>query len=572
MLQGIAVSQGIGLGQVMLLKEQNLHYDPNRSVDPAAERERLRQAVEVFCRKTVQKAEQLLHSAGQESALILESHVEMIGDPGLQEEIVGEIGAGRCAEEALKLTCDRYILTFSESRDELTRLRAADIRDMCHALLCVLLGVQATDLCGAPKNTVLVTRELSPSVMAGIDRDNIVGIITEGGGRTSHSAILARALGVPAVCGVAGATDALKGGCFVIVDGSRGVVISAPEDTEIADYSRRRDAFISRRNRMEFFRDKKTRSAGGEEYALYANITLPCGAAGAIAAGAEGIGLFRTEYLFMNRQAPPSEEEQYRAYAQALQGAQGKPVVIRTLDIGGDKAAPCLEHYEEENPFMGKRGIRWCLGHRELFLAQLRALLRAGAQGDLRILLPMISTMEELRATRALLEEAAGQLAARGVPYAESLPLGVMIETAAAAMMADRLAGEADFFSIGTNDLTAYMMACDRGNPRVAGLYSVLQPAVLRCLRHIIRCGREAGIPVSICGEAAADPRLIPLLMAFGISSFSVSASMVLDVRGSIFRWSGQEAEELAARALELDTEEEVAQLLERATAEEQDV
>ncbi len=569
MLQGIAVSQGIGLGQVMLLQEQSLYFDPSRPIDPNTELERLKQAVGTFCRNTARQAEQLHRSAGCEGAHILESHIEMISDPGLQEELAGMIGNGICAETALQTTCDRYIETFSESHDELTRLRAADIRDMCHALLCVLLGVEDTDLCGIPKDTILVTKELSPSVMAGIDREHIVGIVTERGGQTSHAAILARALGVPAVCGVAGAMQALAGGGLVIVDGSLGEVICSPAAGVIADYSRRRDAFLARRQQMEHFRDRKTQAASGETYSLYANITMPCGAARAVEAGAEGIGLFRTEYLFMNREVPPDEQEQYTAYAQAVQGAGGRPVVVRILDIGGDKQVPCLEQYEEDNPFLGTRGIRWCLGHREVFLTQLRALLRAGEGQDLRILLPMVTTVEEVLASRSLLAEAAAQLEAQGVPHAESLPLGVMIETPAAAVMAAHLAAVADFFSIGTNDLTGYLMACDRGNPRVAGLHSALQPAVLWCLRHIIRCGAGAGIPVSICGEAAADPRLIPLLMAFGVSSFSVSAAMVVQVRGAISRWSRAETKQLAVQALGLATEGEVARLMAKAVGEE---
>lgn len=558
MLKGIAVSQGIGLGRVLLLEERGLTLAGAGSFEPAVERQRFRSAVAAFCKSTASQMEQLRSNAGYEDSLILESHIEMASDPVLREEVDGLIGQGACAERAVEQVCDNYIQTFSRSHDELTRLRAADIRDMRSALYGLLTGAGEATLRNVPKGTVLVAKELSPSAMSGIDGENVVGIVTETGGMSSHSSILARALGVPTVCGVPGAAALLKAGCFVIVDGSRGEVLPSPEQEVVEEYSRRREDFLSHRRRITYFKNRKTLSASGEAFSLCANISLPSGAAGAVEAGAEGVGLFRTEYLFMNRTAPPGEAEQTAAYTQALEGAGGRPVTIRTLDVGGDKDVPYLGLPREENPFLGQRGLRWCLAHRELFLTQLRALLRAGAGRPLRVMFPMVSTLEELREAKALLEEAGAQLEAQGVSLGNPPPVGMMIETPAAAWMSGAFAKEADFFSIGTNDLTSYVMACDRGNTQVAQMCSPLQPGVLRCLRQVIGSAVRAGIPVTICGEAAADPRMVPLLMAFGITGFSVSPGAVLQVRKLISDWTLEDARSLARRALKLGTLQEV--------------
>lgn len=558
MLHGIAVSEGIGLGRVMVLEEHSLVYDEGRPADAAAEQERFQQAVEDFCHNTAGQVEQLRLSAGREEAQILEAHIDMVRDPVLNQEVMDLVDQGCRAETALKEVCGGYIEAFSNAHDELVRLRAEDIRDVCNALLCLLLGVEEVHLDRAPKGTVLVARELSPSLMSQVDTEKIVGIIIEKGGVVSHACILARTMGVPMVCGIAGAAEQLADGAFVIVDGSKGEVICSPEESVTADYWQKRQEYQEERRCMEYYKERKTLSADGGEYALYCNITLPCGAAGALEAGGEGVGLFRTEYLFMNRQTPPTEEEQIAAYSQALQGAAGHPVVIRTLDIGGDKDIPCLSCEKEENPFLGLRGVRWCLRHEEVFLTQLRALLRAGAGQNLRLMVPMVSTQEELRACRGLLEKAREQLMGEGKPCAQKPPLGIMIETPAAAAMAAWLCREADFFSIGTNDLTSYVMACDRGNPQTAELYSPLQPAVLQVLRSVIRCAGEGRIPVSICGEAASDPRLIPLLMAFGINGFSVPAASVLAVRKTVSQWTRGEVQKLAKAVLQLGTLAEV--------------
>lgn len=564
MLHGIAVSSGIGLGNVMLFEEHSLKYDETMVSDANMEEERLRRAVERFCRNTAEQVERLKRTASFADAQILESHIAMISDPVFIEEIRQQIRQGRgCrAETALKEVCGKYIDIFSHAHDELTRLRAEDIRDICNALLCLLLGVEETNVSGAPKGTILVTRELSPSMMSSVNAENIVGIITERGGAVSHACILARTMGIPTVCGVAGAMDKLTAGAFVIVDGSRGDVLCTLDEPIIADYRRRRQAFREEFDRMAYFKNRKTLSADGDSFALYGNITMPSAAARVIEAGGEGIGLFRTEYLFMNRQSPPDEEEQVCAYSMALRGAAGRPVTIRTLDIGGDKDIPCLDCRKEKNPFLGLRGVRWCLAHEDVFMTQLRALLRAGEGQNLRIMVPMVSSMEELRACRELLTQAREQLSGEGKPYAQRPLLGAMIETPSAVMLADRICRETDFVSIGTNDLASYIMACDRENRDVARLASPFQPAVLRALHHVIYCGVESGTPVGICGAAACDPKMIPLLMAFGITEFSVPASHITQVRKIISQWDMPQAVELAESVLDLDTVAEVETVL----------
>lgn len=562
MLQGIATSDGIGLGKVLLLEEHRLVFDECRPIDPEPEKARFRRAVKSFCDNTASRMRHLRTSTSLEDSRILETHIDMANDPEVQSQVGDLIDSGYCAESALNQVIDRYISAFADSHDELTRLRAEDIRDIRNSLLHLLLGVEDSAIKNAPKGSILVAEELSPSTMADLDPDRVVGLVLEKGGPASHASIIARTMGLPAVCGVKDATKKLSEGDFIIVDGARGEVISSPGEKVIAEYRSKRDAQLEERRCMERFRGRSTLSADGREYPLYCNISMPCAAAGVIEAGGEGIGLLRTEYLFMNRGAPPTEEEQACAYSQALQGAGGRRVVIRTLDIGGDKNVPCLGVQNEENPFLGLRGVRWCLQHEDVFMTQLRALLQAGAGQNLHILFPMISTLAELRACRALLDKAREQLINEGKPCAANLPAGVMIETPSAALVADHLSREASFLSIGTNDLVGYIMACDRGNPAVGALYDPFHPAVLRMLKYIIECGRINSTPVSVCGETASDPRMTPLYMSYGVSSFSVSPVAVPRVRKAVSLWTKAEADRLAEAAGRLSTAREVRTLL----------
>lgn len=563
MIKGTGASDGIGIGTIMTIEEVSLEYTPKQVEDPEQEVLRFQQAVQDFIRETEAQAEALKASAGEKEAEIMMGHVSMIQDPYMTGEAERLIREGQCAEAAFESVSDMFINMFANVEDEMMRQRAADIRDIKSGVLAVLLGVKEVKVSDAPAGTILLARELTPSVTAGINKDNIVGIITETGGKTSHSAILARALEIPAVLSVENATGLLKNGDFVIVDGTTGDVINDPDGETVKEYTELRDKFLEERRELEQYRGKKTVNANGMEFELVCNIGKPQDAEKVVAGDGEGVGLFRTEFLFMDRDAMPTEEEQFEAYKKAALILKGKPLIIRTLDIGGDKEIPYMGLAKEENPFMGFRAIRYCLKNRDLFKTQLRAILRASAFGDIKIMFPLITCLEELREGKALVEEVKNELRLSSVSeFNENIDVGVMIETASAAVMADVLAPEADFFSIGTNDLTGYTMSCDRGNADVAYLYSVLQPGVLRLIRRTIQCGRENGIPVGMCGEAAANPQLIPLLISFGLTEFSVSAPSVLKVRKCISKWSKSEADKIAEKVMAMKTEEEIAAYL----------
>ena len=565
MLKGIGASEGIGIGRVMMVAEQSLDYVPKDVTDVDAELERFRNAVDEFCNNTTEQADAIRKSTGDKEAEILLGHITMIRDPFMNGEIENLIKAEQCAEKAVEQICQMFIDMFSATGDEVTMQRATDVKDIRDGMLAILLGIHEVKISDAPAGTVLVVKELTPSMTAGINKENIVGIVTETGSQTSHSAILARALEIPAVLSVSGAVTSLSSGEQIIVDGSEGEVITAPAEDVIAEYTAKRDSFLRDKRELENYRGQKTVSASGEEYELFCNIGTPKDATKAMAADGEGVGLFRTEFLFMDRNVLPTEDEQFEAYKQASLIMKGAPVIIRTLDIGGDKEIPYLGLEKEENPFMGFRAIRYCLKNRDMFKSQLKAILRASAFGDIRIMFPLITTVDELRDGKALVEEAKSDLRVSGIAFDENIKVGVMTETASSGVIADMLAEEADFFSIGTNDLTGYTMAADRGNGDVAYLYSPFQPSVIRMIKRIITCASEAGIPVGMCGEAAANPMMIPLLISFGLTEFSVSAPSVLKVRKNIAKWTKSEADAVAAMVLEMKTEAEVVAYLKTA-------
>lgn len=562
MLNGIGASEGIGIGRVMIIKEQTLEYTPKEVTDIEAELERFRGSVDKFCDNTMAQADAIRQSTGEKEAEILLGHIAIIRDPFMGGEIENLIKANQCAESAVEQICKMFIDMFSATGDDLTMQRAADVKDIRDGLLSILLGVEEVKISDAPAGTVLVCRELTPSMTAGIKKENIVGIITETGSKTSHSAILARALEIPAVLSVPNAVAQLSSGEQVIVDGDNGEVITAPNQAQIDEYSAKREAFLRERRELENYRGKATANADGTEYELFCNIGTPKDAVKAVDADGEGVGLFRTEFLFMDRSSLPTEDEQFDAYKQASLILKGKPLIIRTLDIGGDKEIPYLGLEKEENPFMGFRAIRYCLKNRDMFKSQIKAILRASAFGDIRIMFPLITAVEELREGKALVEEAKADLKASGIEFDENIQVGVMTETAASGVIADLLADEADFFSIGTNDLTGYTMAADRGNSDVEYLYSPFQPSVLRMIRRIITCARNKGIPVGMCGEAAANPAMIPLLISFGLTEFSVSAPSVLKVRKNIAKWTKAEADAVAEKVMSFTTEKEITDYL----------
>ena len=562
MKKGIAGSAGYGVGKVVIISDAKPEYENRTITDTDAEIKRYDDAVAAFTEKTHAMAEAMKESVGEHNAEILEGHILLLTDPGMDEITKGAIMSGTCAEAAFESTCDMFAGMFQMADDELTRQRATDIGDIKVRMLKILTGTPDVNISEVPAGTILVAEDLTPSMTAGIVKENVAGIITAVGGKTSHSAILARALEIPAVLSVDGIVDKVSDGMTAVVDGCDGICILDPSQEEIEKYQAKREKYLSDKALLEVYRGKDTVTADGVKVHLYGNIGNPEDAKQVAACDGEGVGLFRTEFLFMGASELPSEEEQFQAYKAAAETMEGREVIIRTLDVGGDKDIPYLGLEKEDNPFLGFRAVRYCLQNKDSYRVQLRALLRASAFGDIKIMVPLVTCVDEIRSVKALVKELMAELDAENIAYNKDIQVGAMIETPAASLIADLLAKEADFFSIGTNDLTQYIMAVDRGNAKVAYLYSSYNPAVLRSMKNIIEAANAAGIMVGMCGEAAADPLLIPLLISFGLGEFSVSATSVLATRGTIAKWSKAEADELAAKALSLATETEVADLL----------
>lgn len=562
MNKGIAGSAGYGVGKVVIISDAKPEYENRTITDTDAEIKRYDDAVAAFTEKTHAMAEAMKESVGEHNAEILEGHILLLTDPGMDEITKGAIMSGTCAEAAFESTCDMFAGMFQMADDELTRQRATDIGDIKVRMLKILTGTPDVNISEVPAGTILVAEDLTPSMTAGIVKENVAGIITAVGGKTSHSAILARALEIPAVLSVDGIVDKVSDGMTAVVDGCDGICILDPSQEEVDEYQAKREKYLSDRALLEVYRGKDTVTADGVKVHLYGNIGNPEDAKQVAACDGEGVGLFRTEFLFMGASELPSEEEQFQAYKAAAETMEGREVIIRTLDVGGDKDIPYLGLEKEDNPFLGFRAVRYCLQNKDSYRVQLRALLRASAFGDIKIMVPLVTCVDEIRRVKALVKELTAELDAENIAYNKDIQVGAMIETPAASLIADLLAKEADFFSIGTNDLTQYTMAVDRGNAKVAYLYSSYNPAVLRSMKNIIEAANAAGIMVGMCGEAAADPLLIPLLISFGLGEFSVSATSVLATRGTIAKWSKAEADELAAKALSLATETEVAELL----------
>lgn len=564
MIQGIGASKGYGVGTIVRIEETDLSFEDKKITDVDAEVARFQKAVEDFTEKTMDMAAKMRELVGEKEAEILEGHVIMVSDPAMADEVTNQIKDGTCAERALWNVCDMFIQIFSMAEDELTNQRVTDVQDMRNRLLKILLGKEEVDISQVPKGTILAARDLTPSMTVGLHKENVVGILTEVGGKTSHSAILARALEIPAVLSIPDIMQTVKDGQEADLDGDLGVVILDPSEEEKAEYHAKREQYLKEKEALRALVGKPTITADGKQVELVCNIGKPQDSDMVLERDGEGVGLFRTEFLFMDRTNTPSEEEQFQAYKQVAETMQGKPVIIRTLDVGGDKEIPYLNLEKEDNPFLGYRAIRVCLKQKDLYRAQLRALLRASAYGDIRIMVPMVTCLDELRQVKEILGELMKELDQEQIAYNKEIKVGIMVETPAASLMADLLAKEADFFSIGTNDLTQYTMVVDRGNAQVAYLYSAYNPAVLRSIAHVIACGNKAGIPVGMCGEAAADEKLIPLLLAYGLDEFSVSATSVLATRNTIAKWTIEEAKALAKEVEGLGTREEVEQLLEQ--------
>ena len=560
MLKGTNASSGIGIGNAVIVEEKELVIKRETVRDAAAEVERFKGALDLTLKKTEELAADLATRVGEKEAEIMQGHMMLLMDPMLTGEIETAItGESICAEYAIEQVCTTYADLFASMDDELMQQRATDMRDIKTRMQRELLGVESVDIASLPAGTILVAKDLTPSMTAGIKPENVAGIVTELGGKTSHSAILARALEIPAVVAVPDLMNQVKNGHVIVLDGSEGIVYIDPDQNVVDDFSAKREKFLKEKKELEQYIGKPTVTKDGVRIELVANIGKPEDLEKVLQYDGEGVGLFRTEFLFMDRTAMPTEEEQFEAYKTVAEGLKGKPVIIRTLDIGGDKEIPYMGLTKDENPFLGYRAIRFCLDRKDdVYKPQLRALLRASAYGNIKIMVPMVTCIEELREAKALIEEIKKELDEQNIPYKKDIEVGIMVETAAASLMADVFAKEAAFFSIGTNDLTQYTMSVDRGNDKVSYLYSTFNPAVLRSIKRIITCGREAGIMVGMCGEAASDPLMIPLLLAFGLNEFSMSASAILYSRKLITEYSTQELQAVADKAMSFATAAEV--------------
>lgn len=560
MFKGTSASAGIGIGKAVNVEEAELKIKREAITDPEAEKARFWTAAKQAMEEIGSLAKELATKVGKKEAEILNGHLLLLSDPMLTGEIENCITVENVnSEYAVENVCNTYADMFKSMGDELMRQRATDMGDIKTRVQKILMGINSVDISALPEGTVIVARDLTPSMTAGINPDRVVGIVTELGGKTSHSAILARALEIPAVVAVEGFLSQVSDGDEIILDGSKGLVLVNAEDSVKTEYAAKRETFQKEKKELEQYIGKPTVTKDGVLVELVANIGKPEDVEKVLQYDGEGVGLFRTEFLFMDRTSMPTEDEQFDAYKKVAVAMNGKPVIIRTLDIGGDKEIPYMGLQKDENPFLGYRAIRFCLDRKEdVYKPQLRALLRASAFGNIRIMVPMVTCLEEYREAKALVEELKKELDKKGIAYKKDIEIGIMVETAAASLMADVFAKEVDFFSIGTNDLTQYTMSVDRGNEKVSYLYSALNPAVLRSIRHVIECGRREGIMVGMCGEAASDPMLIPLLLAFGLNEFSMSASAILSVRKLITGYSTKELQAVAEKAMSYSTAKEV--------------
>ncbi|ECB9799197.1 phosphoenolpyruvate--protein phosphotransferase [Listeria monocytogenes] len=568
-LKGIAASDGIAIAKAYLLVEPDLSYEKTEVTDVESEVKRFESALEVSRTELSMIREKAAKDLGEDKAQIFDAHLLVLNDPELTGPIEESIKNSKTnAETALQETTDMFIGMFESMDNEYMRERAADIKDVRKRVLSHLLGVTIPNPALIDEEVVVVAADLTPSDTAQLNRNFVKGFVTDIGGRTSHSAIMARSLEIPAVVGTKEVTASVAKNDIVIIDGLEGNVIIHPTEEQIAHYEKIKSDFALQQAEWDKLKNEKTVSKDGVHVELAANIGTPNDLEGVISNGGEAVGLYRTEFLYMGRDNFPTEEEQFEAYKAVVSGMDGKSVVVRTLDIGGDKTLPYLELPEEMNPFLGFRAIRLCFANEELFRTQLRALLRASVYGNLKIMFPMIATVNEFRQARDILLDEKAKLKAAGTEVSDSIELGIMIEIPAAAVLADQFAKEVDFFSIGTNDLIQYTMAADRMNERVSYLYQPYNPSILRLVKMVIDASHKEGKWTGMCGEMAGDQTAVPLLLGLGLDEFSMSASSILKSRSLIKRLDQSEMVKLAEEALNKSTAEEVVELVGKYTAE----
>ncbi|WP_414739264.1 phosphoenolpyruvate--protein phosphotransferase [Macrococcoides caseolyticum] len=562
-LKGIGASDGIAIAKAYLLVEPDLSFNNEKVADVDAEVEKFKAAINQSKVELTQIRNNAEIALGPDKAAIFDAHLLVLEDPELINPIEDNIRNNQMnAAASLSEVSTNFITIFESMDNEYMKERAADIKDVSKRVLSHILGVSLPNPTMIDEPVVIIAEDLTPSDTAQLNKQFVQGFATNIGGRTSHSAIMSRSLEIPAVVGTKNITDAVQQGDFVIVDGIAGEVIINPDEQTITGYKARQAAFLQEKEELKQLVNDKTVTKEGKHVELAANIGTPNDLEGVKNNGAEGIGLYRTEFLYMGRDAMPSEDEQFEAYKKVLSEMDGKRVVVRTLDIGGDKELPYLNLPKEMNPFLGYRAIRLCLDQQDIFRTQLRALLRASIHGKLSIMFPMIATINEFREAKAILEEEKANLIADKVKVADDIELGIMVEIPSTAAMADIFAKEVDFFSIGTNDLIQYTMAADRMSERVSYLYQPYNPAILRLIKQVIDASHKEGKWTGMCGEMAGDSTAIPLLLGLGLDEFSMSATSILSARRQIKNLSQPEMAKVAEQALNCATQEEVVKLV----------
>lgn len=564
-IKGIAASNGVAVAKAYKLVDPDLSFETVKVDDISAEKDRLEAAFLTSKADLETIKAKAAEAMGQEEAEVFTAHIMVLEDPEFTGAIEEKINSDQVnAEAALQTTADGYVALFEgmASDNPYMAERAADIRDVTKRVLSHLLKRTLPNPALIDEEVIIVAHDMTPSDTAQLDRRYVKGFITDVGGRTAHAAIMARTLEIPAIVGTEKATTEIAEGDLVALDGMTGIAIDQPDQEQVAAYQAKQAAFLEKKAAWAKLRDEPSVSADGKVFTTAANIGTPKDLPGVLENGAEAIGLYRTEFLYMDSAELPTEEEQFTAYKEVLEGMQGKPVTVRTMDIGGDKDLPYLPLPHEENPFLGYRAIRISLERTDIFRTQLRALLRASVYGDLWIMFPMIATLPEFRAARDIFNDERAKLQAEGVPVADNIKLGMMIEIPAAAILADQFAKEVDFFSIGTNDLIAYTMAADRGNDKVAYLYQPYNPSILRLIKFVIDAAHKEGKVAAMCGEMAGDPIALPILMGMGLDEFSMSATSILPARALMKQLDTKQMAELAQAAVDLSTNAEVIELV----------
>ena len=563
MLKGIAASSGITIAKAYKLETPEVTIEKKTGCDPAAEFARFKNALKK-CKEDITKIKNAaVGRLSDEELAIFDAHLMVAEDPAMESEV-----QNMCENE--KVNCDyaldqvagNYISMFESLDDEYMRERAADIRDVTRRIKYHILGIDIADLSLINEESIVVAHDLTPSDTAQLNKKYTKGFATEVGGRTSHSAIMARSLEIPAVVGIEHVMSEVKHGDLLILDAIKGELLVNPDEATVAEYQKKADAYREEVEALKVLKDAKSCTTDGHEVLLVANIGTPNDVDGVIANGGEGVGLYRTEFLYMNAQALPTEEEQFVAYKKVLEAMNPKPVVVRTLDIGGDKKLPYLPIDPEMNPFLGYRAIRLCLDRKDIFRTQLRALIRASAYGKLEIMFPMIATLGEFREAKKVFEEEKAKLVAEGVKIGDDIEVGMMVEIPAAAVLADQFAKEADFFSIGTNDLIQYSIAADRMSEKVAYLYQPFNPSILKLIKMTIDGAHKEGKWCGMCGEMAGEPDAISVLMGLGLDEFSMSATSILKARKVANSVSYEDMKKLADKAIQCCTAEEVLDLI----------